>query len=221
MNRSPRDTVRALGLLLLALCVAGCTTIYRDEAFTFREATTIDTSVLRLDGYYYKVIEDEEIASLARGTEIKGLLLWRDGTAAIGLYGSKYLRGDPGDSVYWGNLKQAQASLESNLDGFPDGHLSLMWGAFRIEGDAITMQFLSFGTFTIPFLVPFWPYYGVSFRYGTIPNDTTIHIKRVERRKLFEKDYDRPVGMQYHFKSLPPGAKPDSSNWIHDRYRTE
>ena len=94
MNRSPRDTVRALGLLLLALCVAGCTTIYRDEAFTFREATTIDTSVLRLDGYYYKVIEDEEIASLARGTEIKGLLLWRDGTAAIGLYGSKYLRGD-------------------------------------------------------------------------------------------------------------------------------
>ena len=187
-----KQTSVFLVVVLAALILSGCFTIVRDRAYTFREPVQVDTAALRIDGYYYLTTGGGDSE---RGISLRPLVLWSDGTSAMGFVSRK------------------KSKLEQTLETYLEENVS--WGAYRVHGDTIRMQYLAvaiggidLNTFRV-------------LRYeGRIRGDTLITLHSVEVTSG-PNEGTAPIREVYNFEPLPPGAKPDSSNWLHERYRTD
>ena len=120
------------------------------------------------------------------------LIFWQDGTLAEGFVTL--------------NKTQIEQRVKTYIQE------NVFWGGYRVHRDTIRMQYLMQALDMNLFRV---------VRYeGHIRGDTAISVHSVEVTSG-PKEGTSSVQRIYHFTPLPPGAKPDSSNWLHDRYRTD
>jgi len=186
-----KQTPVLLIVMLVALVLNGCFTIVRDGAYTFREPVQVDTAALRIDGYYYLTTG---VGGSERGITVLPLVLWSDGTAAKGFVSRK------------------KSKLERTLETYLEENVS--WGAYRVHGDTIRIQYLARAIGGIDINT-----FRVVRTEGRIHGDTLITLHSVEVTSG-PKEGTAPIREVYNFEPLPAGAKPDSSNWLHERYRT-
>jgi len=191
INMLGKQTPVLLVVMLGALVLNGCFTIVRDRAYTFREPVRIDTSVIETNGYFFLQTEGADGEADAYGHP---LILWQDGTLAKGFV----------------NLEKTK--FDYNIEAYIENNVS--WGAYRVHGDTIRMQYLASAIGGIDINT-----YRVVRYEGRIRGDTAISIHSVEVTSG-PREGTSSVYRVYHFEPLPPGAKPDSSNWLHERYRT-
>jgi len=118
------------------------------------------------------------------------LILWQDGTLAEGF------------------VNLGKTTFERTLETYLQENV--FWGAYRARGDTIRKQYLA--------QAPDMNIFRVVRYEGRIRGDTAISVRSVEVTSWPGKG-TWSVHRIYHFTPLPPGAKPDSSNWLHERYR--
>jgi len=181
--------------------------IIRDKHYKYREAVQIDTTRLRLDGYY---ASKRPAMTGTVGSYISPLVLWADGTIAQSNLTYAKDHGVKDATRYFGTFEEAKSRYETLLAergiGFAD------WGGYRIEGDSLYIQVMSESrNFTV---------HTAEYR-GEIVNKTTFVLHRFKVRS--KKGYDdwRYIDRRFHFVPLPAGVKPDSMNWTHERFRGE
>jgi len=179
-----------LSAVALAVLLQGCFTTVHDRQFMYREPVDIDSTAIRTDGYYYRVAGRE---AGEQDISILPLILWGDGTAALGF------------------VTMPKLKFERTIDTYLREKVS--WGAFRVEGDSIRFQFLMGAIGGVQVNT-----YRVVEYEGRVLGDTSIVIS-VVRATSGPQEGERAINRTYHFEPLPPGAKPDSSNWLHERYR--
>jgi len=156
----------------------------------------VDTTALRLDGYYWYYRPAPSGDTLGIST----LILWSDGTAARSdLVGGLEIQAEHEDVI--GMLK--------NKTGERYSPIGLRWGGFRVFGDSISIQI-----FELNGPVRSWDPFDYA---GPIVNDTTFVIDRVTRpRQPFafsrkQEAIDPP--WVFRFQPLAPSEKPTSDNW--------
>lgn len=181
---------RIIACALVGLVLAGCVTV-RDRNFTYRDPVQIDTTKLRLDGYYMSPYVLPYLGDLSA----RLLMLWEDGTA-VDLQSRK--RGK--DLV---GFEQNVGKIDRSRDNMSE------WGAFRIEGDTISMQIVQRFTSGSP-----WKVYDTIEYRGVIKNDTTFVIKEAFTPGEGWRDMNDRT---YHFRPLD--NKPDSDNWLKEDER--
>lgn len=182
-----------------SVTVMGCATsanVRAPEDFKLRDSTGVETR-LRLDGYYYNVLD--RYSRIHTGTAVLTVLLWGDGTfASIGDIGKEVVDSNVGPRHY-GNLEQALEEVErflsdpARLNPEGDQWRGANWGAFRVEGDSIVTQ-------------------AFSPRPGAIPccrHDVYEHSGRV----LSDTSFVLDGFATYYFRSFED--KPPSANWTH------
>jgi len=180
-----------LPAIALAVLLQGCFTIVHDRQFTYRDPVDIDSTTIRTDGYYYLTTGS---ATDTTDATIRPLILWSDGTAARGF------------------MSMPRTEFERTIDTYLRERVS--WGAFRVEGDSIRFQFLGPAVGGVQVNI-----YRVVEYDGEMLSDTAfvIHSVEVTTGPLAGEN---SITQVFHFEPLPPEAKPDSSNWLHERYRT-
>ncbi|WP_143815408.1 hypothetical protein [Longibacter salinarum] len=203
-------------VLTLVLLLSGC--IWRlgvnGKHYTHQsQPGVIDTSVLRLDGYYTHLDTtwSERLA--------QPLILWKDGTAAhSGISGERrVVYGSPHATPFESpsEVHKIDHFEHSLLDktGERDSPINLLWGGFRVFDDSISIQTMRLyaGANIVfqKFMNDPWTY------VGHIPNDTTIVITELIRPNYFAGRSREPIDPPrvFRFQPLPPGVKPSSDNW--------
>jgi hypothetical protein len=188
-------------LLVLAAILMGCV-IVRSDDFTYHDAQPVRDSPLRLDGYYYRIVERDTTREFFSGPRIYPVLLWKDGTAMVSSRGWSGRRS--------GTLKEARTRFESSADSVLSRRKRSIfsWGRFRIKGDSISIQTMNYTSglsYIIAQMVP-------AESNGVILNDTTFVLRET---KIFsgidEGTYKYET--KYHFSPLDDGEKPPSENW--------
>jgi hypothetical protein len=183
--------------------------LVRDGNFTHQDNVSIDTSKIRLDGYYYHTLPP---ANKTKGTRISPLVLWKDGTAAqVYFVQGKRLDSEKPHTTVYGTLEEATAKFEDNIDSLLTGSREdpAWWGGFRLRNDTLRFQVMSYGFSRIPLFFEYSP----SKFSARVINDTTFVVFRTN--PLSYQD-PREVHKVYHFSPLPDSAKPDSKNWTND-----
>ncbi|MEM8559797.1 MAG: hypothetical protein AAGG50_18405 [Bacteroidota bacterium] len=209
----------------LSLGSVGCTGIsVVDEPFTFRGFS--DTGeALRLDGYYYEE-NDNRGTPYTHGTTIVSVLLWKDGTAAVSGSMGQSVGDYPGfGPLYFGTLRQAKDEFERYLQGedmlnksgagtFDQDRLNPMgildWGAYRVEGDSLTLQILRHRPGSWLGLI-----FDVLEIRGRVLSDTSFVL---EESQIFSGPYPREphryrAPKVHYFESFED--MPSSGNWTH------
>ena len=138
--------MRWLSLLAVGLVAAGCTGV-DGRHYTFRTPAEIDTTRLRLDGYYVTArpwrysqwSADEQRVVHESGMYLQPLVLWRDGTAALShlswsLTDEEIAAGR--DPLLMADSVVVAISPEREPYG------PTAWGAFRLDGDSLQLQVL-------------------------------------------------------------------------------
>lgn len=194
---------------LMAILVSGCVWRFgvNGRHFTHQGGrVTIDTTALRLDGYYWSYLEGDSIHSGV----LKPLLLWEDGTAAI----SQWVYGDfaSPDSTQpvTAAFKAAHEQFVGNLKdktGERESPILLRWGGFRIDGDSISIQVIRTKD-----VLNIWD----PLQYnGYIKNDTTLVLTEYVEPNYLLGYWGSPTPIRpaavYHFHPLD--EKPSSENW--------
>jgi len=199
---------RALFILMVSILLPGCLWRVGVNGKHFTQpggATTVDTTKLRLDGYYWRY----EYYSDSRRLVIP-MILWKCGTAALSHGGySTPSRDENSDYLLHEETQGRILRALSKKTGERRSPITLQWGGFRVWGDSISIQILELNG-----PVRSWD----PFEYaGPIVNDTTFVIDRVTRpRQPFafsrkQEAIDPP--WVFHFQPLAPGEKPTSDNW--------
>ena len=190
---------RALFILMVSILLPGCLWRVGVNGKHFTQpggATTVDTTALRLDGYYWYYRHWPSGGRQGTGP----MILWRDGTAALS------------DLVFGLNIQAEREDVIEMLKkktGERYSPIRLQWGGFRVRGDSISIQILELNG-----PVRSWDPFDYS---GPILNDTTFVIDRVTRpRQPFafsrkQEAIDPP--WVFRFQPLAPGEKPTSDNW--------
>jgi len=189
-----------LSIVVLSLLVSGCLWRYGVNGKYFTQpggATTVDTTALRLDGYYWRPVDYPDSSRSA-----VPLLLWEDGTAA--LFHARSGRSHP--------FRLPHTEIVNALSGKTGERrspINLQWGGFRVFGDSISIQMMErLGYKGI------WDAYEYN---GTIRNDTTFVItERIRpRQPLANGQVTEPLDPSwvFRFQPLAPGEKPTSDNW--------
>ena len=191
---------RALFILMVSILLSGCLWRVGVNGKHFTQpggATTVDTTALRLDGYYWRPVDYPDSSRSA-----VPLLLWEDGTAAL-----SYARSGRSHPFRLPHTEIVNAL--SGKTGERRSPINLQWGGFRVFGDSISIQ-----VFELNGPVRSWDPFDYS---GPILNDTTFVIDRVTRpRQPFafsrkQEAIDPP--WVFRFQPLAPGEKPTSDNW--------
>lgn len=173
----------------------------------------IDTSVLRLDGYY------THLDTTWSEWRALPLILWKDGTAAhSGISGERRVvygvpNATPFETPF--ELHKIDHFEHRLLDktGERDSPINLLWGGFRVFDDSISIQTMRWHA---DVNIVFQRFMNDPWTYvGHIPNDTTILITELIRPNYFagrsREEIEPPK--KYRFQPLPPGVKPSSDNW--------
>ncbi|WP_179862078.1 hypothetical protein [Longibacter salinarum] len=185
---------------MLSLLASGCLWRLGVNGKYFTQpggATTIETTALRLDGYYWRPVDYPDSSRSA-----VPLLLWEDGTAALSY--ARYGRS------HWFRLPHSQiVNALRGKTGERRSPINLQWGGFRVFGDSISIQVMErLGYKGI------WDAYEYN---GRIRDDTTFAItERIRpRQPLADGQVTELVDPPwvFHFQPLAPGEKPMSDNW--------
>lgn len=207
----------ALATVLL-VGVSGCYTTVVDESFTFRDPVSVSGGQLHTNGYYCTKRYYSKSANIFTGTTVQCFILWQDGTA-VRFPGIGRVKKDEVGNVVFGSLEEAHQTFSSHLDSIsalqgwgrrdPSGP---WWGGYRIRRDSIFIHYMKdavSGGFSHKYVA--------SKDAGTILNDTTFALEGVFKADACPGDTTEVCRGTYRFHPLK--KKPDSSNWLHERYR--
>jgi hypothetical protein len=204
---------------MLLLCVAsGCYTVVRDETFDYREPERVRRDQLRTDGYYCTKRYYSESSNIFTGTTVQCFIFWQDGTS-VSFSGAGRVKKDEVGNVVLGSFEEAHQAFRTRLDSISAlpswgerDPSSPYWGAYRIRGDSIFIQSMADAVSG-----------GFSHRYvaakdtGTVLSDTTFVLESVFKANACPGDTTEVCRGTYRYRRLD--TKPDSTNWLHERYR--
>lgn len=206
--------VRCLPILFVLVASASCVI---DRHFRYRKPVKVDAG-LKMSGYYYTI--DKSRTPISGGNTINSIVLWRDGTVAFFSYIGEVAERKT-ERVGYGDLEAAHEQFQSYLSRLDEkkeyrekGGEGPSWGGFRVEGDSISIQVMKRVGFGGP------AKYGVVEYRGKMLNDTTFVLTDlINPRRGIEGKVGRKygTGATYHFYRWD--EKPDSTNWLHERYR--